>query len=311
VKKEEPMWFRRRSKNRAFERRHVLDVKVARRQVRRMRVRVATLAAGLSLGTLFAVYAAWRCGNWALDHFVYENAAFRIEQIDLKTDGVLSTDQLRRWAGVKKNENLFALDLTRVKRDLELVPSIQLVSVERVLPHTLRIFVMEREPVAHVLNYLVDANGFVMIPPEASQRAMPPKTSEHYPIITGVNPKDVRLGKEIELRQVRAALVFIAAFEHSQMATVVDLARIDVSQPEVLQVTTVQQNEVTFRTTDLEKQLNRWALVYEKGLRSSRQIASLDLSVEANVPLRWMDVASVQPPATKLRKTSPYKKRHV
>ena len=56
-----------------------------------------------------------------------------------------SADQLRRWAGVKPGENLFALDLARVKRDLEMVPLIDSVSVERVLPRTLRIRVTERE----------------------------------------------------------------------------------------------------------------------------------------------------------------------
>ena len=81
---------------------------------------------------------------------VYENKAFAIEEIDVQTDGVISVDQLRRWAGVKPEENLLALDLARVKRDLELVPLVQSVSVERILPHTLRIRVTEREPIAQV-----------------------------------------------------------------------------------------------------------------------------------------------------------------
>jgi hypothetical protein len=95
------------------------------------------------------------------------------------------------------------------------------------------------------------------------------------------------------------------------MATVVDLALIDISQPEVLQVTTAQQNEITFRASDFERQLNRWWLVYENGLQSSRTIGSLDLSVERHVPLRWLDSAAAPLPPTKFRKTSPYKKRHV
>src|SRR5437870_1662236 len=118
------MWFRK-PKNRAFERRHVLDVNVARRQLVRQRVRVATLAAGLSLGTLFTLYLAWRGGNWAMNHFIYENKAFAVQEIDIRTDGVIALEQLHRWAGVKREQNLFALDLGRVKRDLELVPAIQ------------------------------------------------------------------------------------------------------------------------------------------------------------------------------------------
>ena len=116
-------------KNRAFERRRVLDVKIARRKVVRQRVRVASLAAGLSLATVFAIYVLWRAGDWALTRFIYENKAFAVQEIDVQTDGVISTDQLRRWAGVKLEQNLFAIDLTRVKRDIELVPAVQTVAV--------------------------------------------------------------------------------------------------------------------------------------------------------------------------------------
>jgi cell division septal protein FtsQ len=115
----------------------VLDVKIARRQVVRKRVRVASLAAGLSLATLFAIYVLWRAGDWALTRFIYDNKAFSVQEIDIRTDGVISPDQLRRWAGVKLEQNLFALDLTAVKRNIELVPAVQSVAVERVLPpHT-------------------------------------------------------------------------------------------------------------------------------------------------------------------------------
>ncbi len=305
------MWLQRKPKNRAFERRHVLDVKVARRQTRRLRARVATLAAGLSLGAVFAVYVVWRCGDSALNHFVYENKAFNVETIDLQTDGVLSPEQLRRWAGVRRNENLFSLDLTRVKRDLELVPAVQSVSVERVLPHTLRIRVCEREPVAQIHNCLVDAEGFAMLPLDPAQRSAPAQPGEKYPIITGVGSKDVHVGRETESAQVHVALRLLAAFEHSQMAGVVDIARIDLAQPEVLVVTTAQLNEVTFGYLDFDKQLNRWWLIHERGMQASRQISSLDLSVVENVPLRWLDSSALPSASPKSRKTSPYRKKHV
>lgn len=298
-------------KNRAFERRRVLDVKIARRQAVRHRVRVATLAASLSLGTLFALYVLWRAGNWAMTHFIYENKAFAVQEIDIQTDGVISLEQLRRWAGVKREQNLFALDLSRVKRDLELVPAIGSVAVERVLPHRLNIRVMEREPLAQIQNYLLDAEGFAMLPLEPQQRSVPAQPGEQHAIITGVNPSELRAGRQVESPQVRAALKFLFTFEHSTMAPLVDIARIDVSAPEVLQIMTAQQNEVTFRTADFEKQLNRWWLVYNKGQEQSRQIGSLDLSVADNIPLRWLDSAAVPPGAIKLRKTSPYKKKHV
>src|SRR5215212_8351771 len=211
------MWpFKR--KNRAFERRHILDVKVARRQAVRHRVRVATLAASLSLGTIFAIYFLWRIGDWSMTRFIYENKAFAIQEIDLQTDGVISVEQLRRWAGVKRGQNLFALDLTRVKRDLELVPAIQSVAVERVLPHTLKVRIIEREPIAQMFqaqNYLIDAEGFALLPLDPQQRSIPVQPGEHYPMITGLSAAELRAGRQVESPQVRAALKFLGAFEHS------------------------------------------------------------------------------------------------
>jgi cell division protein FtsQ len=305
------MWFVSKPKNRAFERRHVLDVKVARRQARRMRVRVATLAAGLSLSTIFGLYLLWRGGVWAMNHFVYQNRAFAIHEIDIQSDGVISLEHLRRWSGVRHGQNLFALDLTRVKRDLELIPAIQGVAVERALPHTLKLRIVEREPIAQIQGYLVDTAGFAMPPLDPAQRSIPVQPGEHYPTITGGNTSDLRPGRQIESPQIRAALRFLTAFRHSSMAPLVDLLRIDVSAPDVLVVTTVQQNEITFPPADFERQLNRWFLVYSEGQTKARQIASLDLSVPDYVPLRWFDSAVVPPLPAKARKTSPYKKKHV
>ncbi len=304
------MWFKK-PKNRAFERRRVLDVKIARRRVVRQRVRVATLAASLSIGTIFAIYLLWRAGDWALNRFIYDNKAFAVQEIDISTDGVISIDQIRRWAGVRLEQNLFALDLTRVKRDIELVPAVHVAAVERVLPHTLKIRVVEREPVAQIYNYLVDAEGCAILPLEPQQRSIPVQQGERYPVISGVNPGELRVGRPVESPQVRAALTFLASFEHSPMAPFVDIARVDISTPDVLQVTTAQQNEVTFQLGDFEKQLGRWFLVHSKGQEQSRRIATLDLSVSQHVPLRWSDPATVLPTAPKMRKTSPYKKKHV
>src|SRR6185369_427342 len=100
------MWFKRKQKNRRLGREFVLDVKLRSSQVRAARVRMAALAIGVLFATVFGLYLLWRSGEWALNRFVYENESFAISHIDIQTDGVISTDQLRRWAGVKNHDNL-------------------------------------------------------------------------------------------------------------------------------------------------------------------------------------------------------------
>lgn len=317
-------WLQRKSKNQRIRQRNVLDVKLSTAQLRRNRFRVLFFTTSASLAVLFALYVCWRAGECLLNRLVYENRAYAIQTLDIQTDGVIAPEQIRRWAGVKPGDNLFTLDLARIKRDLELVPVVQSVAVERALPSTLRVHVTEREPVAQVVTavmragavsqsvvYLLDVEGHVMLPLESRQRAVPLTAAEQYPIITGASLAELSPGRQVESTQIRAALRLITAFDHSPMAGLVELRRIDVASPEVLQVTTDQQSEVALNISDLDRQLNRWRLIYDVGAQSGRQIGSLDLSVAENIPLRWLGAGNTPPSGPKPKKSSPYKKKHV
>ena len=299
------MWFRREKRNRRLKRSHVLDVKLRSGQVRATRARLAAMAFAVLFGTVFGLYLFWRAGEWALDYFVYENPEFAIRHIDVQTDGVILPDQLRRWAGVKTGDNLLALDLATVKRNLELVSLIESVSVERALPRTLRIRVTEREPVAQVnvpttdasgkivvSVFQLDAGGYVMQPLDARLCVMPlGQVNEQLPVITSLNAFQLQPGRRMDLPQVRAALQLISAFNRSPMAGLVDLQRIDVAAPEILVATTTQGSEITFGLEDFPRQLRRWREIYDAGQRMNKAIASLNLAVPDNIPARWMDAA--------------------
>ncbi len=303
------MWFKRKQRNRRFNRRHVLDVKLRSDQVRAARLRLATTALALFLGTALGLYLFWRAGEWALDRFVYENSEFAIRRIDVQTDGVLAPAQLQRWAGVALGANLIALDLAEVKRNLEMVPAIASVSVERILPHTLKIYVTERRPVAQVIVpvatatggfgvsvFKLDAAGDVLPPLDARfYTVRPALTGISLPVLTGLNAYQLVIGRRLETPQVQAALRLIEAFRHSPMAGLTGLQSVDVSRAQVIVATTTDGGEITFGLDDLEQQLRRWREIYDLGRRLNRRIAAADLAVQNNVPVRWAEIAA--PPA--------------
>src|SRR5215469_9275245 len=193
------MWFKREKKNRRMSRGHVLDVKMRSDQARASRVRLATGVFAVVFGTLFGLYLFWRCGQWVLTKFIYENPDFAIEQIDVQSTGNISEDQLRRWSGVRLGQNLIALDLAAVKRNLEMASAIDSASVERVLPHTLKIRVAERAAVAQadvpraaaetgfaISVFQLDANGYVMQPLDPRQSVVPlAQMSGSLPVVSG------------------------------------------------------------------------------------------------------------------------------
>ncbi|HEY3932906.1 MAG TPA: FtsQ-type POTRA domain-containing protein [Verrucomicrobiae bacterium] len=297
------MWFKREQKNRRLRRGHLLDVKLRSDQVRATRTRLAAIASGVLFGTVFGLYLLWRSGEWALDKFVYENSEFAIQNIQVQTDGVIAPEELRRWSGVKPGANLIALDLASVKRNLELVSTIDSVSVERILPRTLKIRVTEREPVAQVdvpradasggisvTVFQLDADGVVMQPLDPRLCVVPlSQISEQLPAITGLNVYQLQPGHRVESPQVQAALQLLGAFDHSPMAGLVDLRRVDVSSPQVIVVTTEQGSEITFGLENLPQQLARWRQIYDLGQRNNKIIASADLAVANNVPVRWAE----------------------
>jgi cell division septal protein FtsQ len=319
------MWPKRKQKNRRLNRVHVLDVKLRSDQVRKSRLRWGTIAFGILFGAVFGCYVLWRAGDWVLNRMIYENRAFAIREIQVQTDGIISGDQLRRWANVKPGQNLLALDLARVKRDLERVPTIATVSLQRILPRTLCIRVTEREAVAQVnvprtrpgggstevVVYHLDAEGFVLLPVDPRQRSTPPAPAEDtLPILSGLNLAELQPGRRVNSPQIEAALSLISQFACSPMAGLVDLRNIDVTGPDVLVVTTAQHSEVTFGFEDMERQLGRWREIHDLGLRLKRNVATIDLAVSNNVPVRWLE-ANVAPVPAKSPKTLRPKKKNV
>jgi cell division septal protein FtsQ len=316
--------FRKKQVNRRLGRVHVLDVKLRSDHVRKTRARYVALTFGALIGIAFGGFACLRGGQWVLDRVAYENPAFAISSIEAQTDGVILPDQLRRWANVRPGENLLALDLARVKRNLEMVPMIATVSVERILPKSLRIRVTEREPVGQV-NVLrpngrggveaavfhMDVAGFVIQPLDPRQRTRPlTQGDDSLPVLKGIKPGDLQPGRAVESPAVQAALKLAADFAYSPMAGLVDLKTIDVSAGDVLTVKTGQGSEVTLGLENLDQQLRRWREVHELGLRMRRNLATLDLAVSNNVPARWVE-ASVTPPPAKAPKPLRNRRRNV
>lgn len=288
----------------------MLDVKLRSDQVRATRARTFTFTLSAMLLTFIGLVLIWQGGKWGLNRLVYENPSFAIQNIEIQTDGEISGDQLRRWARVRIGENLFALGLADVKRDLEMVPLIRSVAVERVPPGLLRIRVAERVAVAQVnvpqsapdggivvRVFQLDEAGYVMLPLDPRQRTTALFDSNSaLPVLTGIKHADLQPGRQVDSPQVQAALDLVTAFSCSPMTGLVDLMRVDVASPQVLIVTTGQGSEVTFATGGFDRQLARWREIHDLGERLHRQIATLDLAVTNNIPARWMEASSETPP---------------
>ncbi len=319
------MWSRRTTNQRRRTRENVLDVRLRTREARASRFRLLATALAVATGTLVSLLLLWRAGEWALNEFVFANDAFALRRIEVETDGVLPRSMLQSWAGVRVGQNLMALDLTRVERDLKLVPLVAGVSVLRVPPNTLRIRVYERVPVAEirwpqlrsgggveVVSLYLDDQGYVLsFSPDWPGGLSGLLGEERFPEIVGLPAAWVRPGRPVELRTVQAAIRLVSAFEVSPMFGQAELATIDVSAGDVLAVSTREGSRITLGLERIPDQLARWRTIHDHFGRQGRRIHSLDLSVADNSPVVLQDPpgAPAEPPRTS--KPLRNRKRHV
>ena len=199
--------------------------------------------------------------------------------------------------------------------------------MERILPHTLRVRVTEREPLAQIKvlrpragggidahSLQLDPAGYVMVPLDRERPRAASGTNELsdlLPAIYGISGADVQGGRRIALPQVQAALQFLSAFFESPMHGLVDLKTIDISCPDVLVVTTGQGSEIVLGLTNFEQQLRRWQAIFDSGQKLGKAIATVDLAVSNNIPARWLEASAVPPSAPKAAKPLRTRKKHV
>jgi hypothetical protein len=129
--------------------------------------------------------------------------------------------------------------------------------------------------------------------------------------LVGVQAGDAQLGRPVDSPQIQAALKLVVEFDHSPMAGMVELQRIDVSEPEILRVTTTQGAAVTFSLNHFDAQFRRWRIIFDQYQKWGKAIATLDLSIDNNLPVRWIAAASLPPTLPHAVKPPRIKRKHV
>ena len=284
---------------------HLLDVKVRAGkaiQQRNRRILVflskIVLAAAICSGSVFGARLAMR-------RFFFENADYRLAMIDVQTDGSLLRDQVLKTADLHEGENIFQVNLAQVHRVLQQLPQVDEVEVLRKLPAEIDIRIVERKPIAWITSekeisdpfqsdvaFLIDARGVLM----KEKKLLPEYLG--LPLITGCTSESLEPGKTVQSIEARAALELLRLSAGSFMQTRFQIREIDLSKGYCLVVTDKNHTRVTVGFDQLEKQIQRLEqfLVYADDSR--RDIETVNLLVQRNIPVTFM-----KPPAEVINDT--------
>jgi cell division protein FtsQ len=288
--------------------RYLLDVKVHTEARTRARFRWLAAWGAALLVCGFTSYGMYRLLKSGAGRLVFENPRFAIAQMVVETDGVLQPQQVMRFAGVQKGQNIFSVNLREVQRNLELIPMIKQVEIRRELPQRLVIRLNERTAVARLQPssrqlkdevFLIDREGVVMKPIRLDDgTVLQPQTPRVLPVLTGAGLADVRVGRPVESEQVQRALSLLDKLEQSGAGTMLEVEQIDLSKARRLTLVTRQRMTVQFDVQDLRPQLRRVSAILNWAQQHQRQVASIDLTVNRGVPVSFSgDAAATINPA--------------
>jgi len=291
--------FRRRRQQ------HLLDVKVrSRRAVRHRARRVLVVFSRpvLLAGLCAAVYLGARESARRL---FFENSDYRVNTIELQTDGTLQREQVLKVADLREGENIFSVNLARVRERLQRLPQIDEVEVVRKLPGEIDIRVVERKPVAWITGekqisdpfvseaaFLVDARGVLM----KEKKLLPEYLG--LPLISGCSSESLEEGKVVESSEAKTALDLLRLSTRSFMQMRFQIREIDVSKSYCLLVTDKNHTHVMFGLDNLEAQLQRLEqfLVYSDD--SKQELDTVNLLAQRNIPVTF-----TKPPDAVIRDT--------
>lgn len=160
------------------------------------------------LGVLLAA-GLLAAGGYGVFYFVLHSPHFALRTVHISPTRHVTTESLRKRAALPAEVNLFRIDLAAVKKNLAGEPWLRSITLHRELPATLRIELVEHEPVALICLdslYLVDEEG------EVFKRATPGEYA-HLPVITGFGRAAYLIEPELTRGQIRTALLALSRYK--------------------------------------------------------------------------------------------------
>jgi cell division septal protein FtsQ len=278
---------------------HLLDVKVRSRsaiQHRNRRVVVwlskIALVIAIAVGAYFGVREGAR-------RFFFENPDYRLQAINVQTDGTLLREQILQVADLHEGENVFRVNLAEVHDRLQELPQVDEVQIVRKLPAEVDIKILERKPIAWISRdkdvsdpfasdaaFLMDARGVLM----KEKKLLPEYLG--LPLISGCTGETLEAGKTVESVEANAALELLRQSSGSFMQTRFQIRQIDVSKGYCLLVTDKNHTQVSFGFDQLDAQIKRLEqfLVYCDDTK--QELATVNLLVARNIPVTFAKPAA-------------------
>jgi cell division septal protein FtsQ len=230
---------------------------------------------------------------FVLDHVLYNNPRYALHKIEIEPRDRFGERLVRQAAGLEPGQNLWALNLHKIARELEQLPNVSKASVERHFPDKLTIKITERVPVVRIDGINIDIGTRDHFYLDRQCVVLKPRGDElqpQLPEVIGLSDAELEPGKPLDCTSLSRAMDILDGIEHSELHTMIDIARIDLSDPLSIRMETRQSTIITFRPDCIDQQLQRLLTIVNYPDFQLRQIHTVDLTPDRNVPVTFCQI---------------------
>lgn len=280
----------------AASRQHLLELNVRTASIQRQRRRKVEGVLWKSLAFVILLSLLVAGVFLGAQKFFFQNAEYSLHHLDLKLDGVMTREGLVSLTGFEEGKNLFLLDLDEANKKLCALPEVRSgsVSIERLLPDTIKVSLERRTPVFLIAgsgdtgdsfipgkSFLCDSECVLMQPARLDPEFL------NLPILRGLNLGNAEPGNHLDDARLSFALTLLNSL--SELPTgLFKIRSVDVSKGYAAVVTDESKARFTFGTAELSDQIERLKKLLSHCQQTGRQIETANLMLVRNTPVTFV-----------------------
>lgn len=229
--------------------------------------------------------------KWVHDEIFFENEEFVLQQLNFKSDGVLTEANLSEIANVSAGMMLLELDLAGIRERIEKIPVVKEVIVSREMPDRLNILVKERVPVAWIScpplgirqgdmdrGFLVDSEGHLFRCLDLTEEI------QVLPIIENFAMAEPVEGTRLSDDGMLGAITLVQKSPELANDGSTDVHLVRVRNEWSLQCRYRSGLQVVFALYDLDRGLADLAIVLKQAHKMGQHLATVDVTMSENIP---------------------------
>lgn len=249
-----------------------------KRRQRAQRLRSIALAAVGIAGLAWLLLAG---GAYLIRRIFTSNEHYLIRHLDIESDGRLTPELIAQYGGIETGLNIFAVDLDRIRAELENVPLVKGVEIRRSLPDTLALRVNERVPLARVSTR---RSAYPMMLDDEGVLLGPARRARTLPTLSGLRSKKLKMGRMLDGKLTRDALEVLDLCDRTRLKQFIQIENIDISDAETMELRLRTGEYVVLPRRNIRSKLVDLANILNTSRRQNRRLAKIDMTVDRIAP---------------------------